>query len=808
MKRKLLLCSLFITSTVLSFAQESIKGKVFDRESNKPIPGATVVVTGTDNGTITNDEGIFMLTSEEKIESVTISCIGHKTQIIDQITPELTVHLEYNLSELNEVVIKGTYTKPVKRASDAIYTGSALTEDGIELMGVSANNSIYNALDLFPGVQVESHDAYGLSENTVRIRCIRDNFSGVTINGFPNYGVMPIGARDDIYDMENMQQVSVYKGATPADLGTATGSKGGAIELQYRRPADKFGVRLDQSAGMHKYTRTFARIDFGKFKSQTSAFISYSFTKADKWKGKGSSGPRNNFSAGITQPITKNLNLEVFANYNEMDRHDYKPLTYTEATQIEQNFENDFNAELTGTPGEDMSYYDYNGGNFINRDLLSNLSFRLSDHQKVSMRYYISSEDADYEEGTQKGPNFFVFNRTRDINRMGFIPEYSGDFNNFRYAAGYWFESADNNAYVYSSQLTEEGLQAAGYSYYTVNNKRSQVHSPYAKLSYKKDKLSFQAGIKYFSFTDPASERYNSVSPTELSETPDPALHTDEIHFNAFLPTAGIGYTFNKNIEVYVNYGKNYMRPYMYSPIISLYVKNQETFTENGMTLQSVFDKWKMETSDNFDVGIRYKTKIFSISPSFFYAKHHDVLASAYDPVVDLDYYQNVGELNAYGTDIECYLFPLEKLMIYFNPTYSIMEYNNELYRKTDDGNEALGIKGNQAPATPEFSMMSGISFSLKNITLSAKLKHTGTRYGDATNTEKIDGYTLMDTFIKYSTPNIPKVKELSIGIELKNITNTKYTGCIDVMDDSIQGSAAYYSGIPFTAAGTLSLKF
>ncbi|MGM0573811.1 MAG: TonB-dependent receptor plug domain-containing protein, partial [Bacteroidota bacterium] len=160
-------------------------------------------------------------------------------------------------NQIGEVVIQGGITGPVRRAGDALFTGSAITREGISLMGISANNSVYNSLDIMPGITIEGNDAYGLSDKTVRIRGIRSTFSGMTIEGFPNYGIMPIGARDDIYDMENINSVSVYKGAAPADLGTATGSKGGVIELKYKRPADTLKVNLQHTAGSSAYLRSF-----------------------------------------------------------------------------------------------------------------------------------------------------------------------------------------------------------------------------------------------------------------------------------------------------------------------------------------------------------------------------------------------------------------------------------------------------------------------------------------------------------------------------------------------------------------------
>jgi hypothetical protein len=46
----------------------------------------------------------------------------------------------------------------------------------------------------------------------------------MTVEGVPNWGGNPIGPRDYIYDTENFQGIAVYKGATPADLGTGVGA--------------------------------------------------------------------------------------------------------------------------------------------------------------------------------------------------------------------------------------------------------------------------------------------------------------------------------------------------------------------------------------------------------------------------------------------------------------------------------------------------------------------------------------------------------------------------------------------------------
>jgi iron complex outermembrane receptor protein len=801
-----IVCFIFFLQALKS---QVIQGIIIDAVTGSPLAGANIIVKQENKGTVSVSDGSYQLTiNNPGTYEIICSFIGYitikKHVTISDSLVEVNFKLKPDIKKIDEIIIQGEITGPVKRTGDALYTGTALTSKGISLLGASANNSVYITLDIMPGIAVEAQDAYGLADKTVRIRGIKSNFSGMTIEGFPNYGIMPIGARDDIYDMENMQSVAVYKGATPSDLGTATGSKGGAIELQYKLPSDSFSVTIKQSAGTSNYFHSFARVDMGKLKTGSNAFASYSFTVADKWKGYGKLGPRHNISMGITQSIHKKINIELYGNYNAISRHSFKDLTYDEALDIENTFYDAYSENLTGIPEEDLNYYDYNKGNYTNSDLMGIFNYDISKNVKFVTKTYTSKENANYSLTGKKGPNVFMFNRERDINRMGLIPEIRGTATNTKYTIGYWFETSDNNALVYNSRIVEEGLNPVGYTYYTVNEKWGKIHSPYIKIAYTIKKFNIQAGLKYFYYSDPESERYTSVSPTEFSADPDPDLHTQTMEHEALLPSLGLGYDFSERLQAYINYGKNYMRPYCYMPVISLYVNNMEAFNENGMNLQGIFDTWEMETSDNIDLGIRYASKLLSASASVFYAKHHNVLASAYDPGVGLDYYQNIGELTASGAEMECYFRPLQHIMFFINPAYNSMTYNKNLVR----GNEIIAIKGNQAPATPKISLKSGLFYSVNDFDISIMLKHVGKRYGDATNIEKIDPYTLADMGIKYFVNDLLFIKKIQIGIEVKNLFNTKYVGAINVSDDSNQGNAAYYAGISRNIVGSVSLMF
>jgi iron complex outermembrane receptor protein len=173
---------------------------------------------------------------------------------------------EEKTAVMEEIVVTGEkLVTPTKQPNETVYTGSEVTKKGMEIQGNKANVSIYEAIDILPGISVESPDPYGLSAESrnVRIRGVRGSMGAMTVEGVPNWGGNPIGPREYLYDTENLQSIAVYKGAVPADFSTGVGSRGGAIELKPRWPEDKFGFDFDEAFGSYGYNRSFFRLDSG-----------------------------------------------------------------------------------------------------------------------------------------------------------------------------------------------------------------------------------------------------------------------------------------------------------------------------------------------------------------------------------------------------------------------------------------------------------------------------------------------------------------------------------------------------------------
>ena len=89
-----------------------LKGKVTEKDSQQPVPGALVIVKGTQRGTVTENDGTFSIEATNG-ETLVVSFIGYKTtEAVVQNTSETTnIALEPDEAELDEVVVIGYGTQ-------------------------------------------------------------------------------------------------------------------------------------------------------------------------------------------------------------------------------------------------------------------------------------------------------------------------------------------------------------------------------------------------------------------------------------------------------------------------------------------------------------------------------------------------------------------------------------------------------------------------------------------------------------------------------------------------------------------------
>ncbi len=110
MKNSILFVMLCLINSNLLYSQDqfsTVKGIILDNGTENAIPYVTIQIQKTTIGTITNVDGEFELRIPQKYadNNLIISSIGYKTDTI-RIKPALTIKLQENNFDLNEVVVK------------------------------------------------------------------------------------------------------------------------------------------------------------------------------------------------------------------------------------------------------------------------------------------------------------------------------------------------------------------------------------------------------------------------------------------------------------------------------------------------------------------------------------------------------------------------------------------------------------------------------------------------------------------------------------------------------------------------------
>ena len=122
MKRKLmlLLACLFVGISLVTAQTQKVTGVVISEEDGQPVVGASVLVKGTTQGTITDIDGNFNLANvPSSAKTLQISYIGMQTQEV-AIKPMVKVTLKSDAQNLDEVIVVAYGT-----AKKSSFTGSA-----------------------------------------------------------------------------------------------------------------------------------------------------------------------------------------------------------------------------------------------------------------------------------------------------------------------------------------------------------------------------------------------------------------------------------------------------------------------------------------------------------------------------------------------------------------------------------------------------------------------------------------------------------------------------------------------------------
>lgn len=696
---------------------------------------------------------------------------------------------------------------PGRAQSTATASGSSLAG-----FGGGALTSPYKAVDLMPSVNLSGQDAYSLTvdQNFMRIRGISAyTFSNLamTVNGVPSTINVGNGGMGNLYDLENVETVSLTRGPAAADQGFGFGDLAGAMDLRLKAPAEKAGALLRAAVGSEDFRKLFFRVDSGRLGSDTRLFVSGSDAANDKWRGPGKQ-ERRNVTVGLAQALGNAGNLELYAVRNDFARNEYRPLSYAQSTDPGSWSNVEYNPRLTGVAAQDALYHGYNRQEFTEDNLFARLSWRLGENTVLRLSpYWLKTEGFR----STSGANNTVNRMDIEQDQAGLLADITTRLAGHDFSAGWWTQRIE----TIPPPLAQKSYapNASGDLVFQkwgilADMGKRKYDSPFVKVSGQSASLKYSVGVRALRLSVPGITSYVGSGIGDISREAaldrgpavNPTLTTATADYSATLPSASLQWAMAADLEGRLAYGRGIGNPWM-GPLYSTYMSNAARFQAAGVSLQKLWDNLKLEVADTVDLGLTWRGEGWTVAPTLYYSKLKDKQVTAFDPVVGIAYLQPGVRAHAYGAELETTWKASSALALSGSVSWNINRLDDDI---PSGSGAVLASKGKQVPDAPRLLLKLGAEYTAGNWRLGPVLRHVGKRYGDALNTETVAAYTVAGLHAAYV---FRAGTELSLSV--LNVFDRRYIGSINAgQDDARPGATSYYPGAPRTLVLSLTTRF
>lgn len=296
-----------------------------------------------------------------------------------------------------------------------------------------------------------------------------------------------------------------------------------------------------------------------------------------------------------------------------------------------------------------------------------------------------------------------------------------------------------------------------------------------------------------------------------LTAHPDYAAPQERTYdYDKLLPNVGFTYNFTPAFSLAASYAKNLSVPGTDTLYNSLYLNESNAAA-----------KPTPETSDSFDLGLRYKTGSVQAMVTGWYTNYTNRISSAYDLDCDCTIQTNLGPVEKYGVDASISYRPVRQLLVYAFGSYIGSRIKNDAvsgvtcapyasaYCYEQGGNAYYTTSGNREAAAPKWLVGGRIQGTFGPLEVGAQAKYTGPRYLNDINTFRFGGYTLVDLDVRYSLADAG-LENTYFQLNLTNLFDKFYVGSFSGGLDTFEGSSSAYVnyGSPRAISASMIVAF
>ena len=245
MKKLLLLISCLLMATAIFAQTKTITGKISDAATKEPMAGATIVLKGTQTGTVSDANGSFKLDVPADAKMLTVSYVGYISKdVAIGATTNFSITIETADVPGKEVVV--TSSRVAESIKQAPVQIEKMTAREIKS---AASGDFYQSIGNFKGIDIITTSA---GFKVINLRGFGDTRSLRTkqfIDGVDNEAPglnFPIGNMVGANDLD-LESVEIISGAASSLYGA--NAMQGVITMRSKSPYDFQGLSVQLKGG-------------------------------------------------------------------------------------------------------------------------------------------------------------------------------------------------------------------------------------------------------------------------------------------------------------------------------------------------------------------------------------------------------------------------------------------------------------------------------------------------------------------------------------------------------------------------------
>jgi TonB-linked SusC/RagA family outer membrane protein len=245
-----------------AYAQHEVTGTVIDANTQEPLPGVSILIMGTDQGTSSNLDGTFEIITPDDQVTLVFSYIGYTQQEV-QLNGRSEINLELEPSVLmgDDIVVVGYGTQRSESLTGSVASVSA------EQMAQQPVPTVTHALQgMAPGLQLlDGGDRPGRNQLNLLIRgqgsLGRGGNTGDASASRPLILIDGVEGNLANVDINDVERISVLKDASSAAIYGSRAANGVILVTTKRGNAQGLQVTYNGYAGMQTITAWPDRVD-------------------------------------------------------------------------------------------------------------------------------------------------------------------------------------------------------------------------------------------------------------------------------------------------------------------------------------------------------------------------------------------------------------------------------------------------------------------------------------------------------------------------------------------------------------------